>query len=111
MAKKITRQPTYDERHVVPPYNPREPTERIYLIELAQFLHVPTIRVRKWARRQELIRKQGMGGAVRSIEYVTQRGAMRIIAHFRAIQGEEYLKGKDFHARLDAVREYRKKVG
>lgn len=51
----------------------------------------------RFARKHRLLHKLRAGACKESIHYVTEYGAMRIIAHFRAIQGEWYLNGKDFH--------------
>lgn len=71
--------------------------ERVYLTELSKYLmHNPTV-VKKFAKRQGLTRKVGLGTAYGGVEYVSPYGAQRIIAYIRALQGDAYLHGKQFH--------------
>lgn len=79
--------------------------ERFYLTEVAVFLHQSSTSVRKWAKRQGLIKRlpvKAMG--VQNVEYFTRYAAMRVIAHFRAVQGEMHLNGKDHHHIVDRDR-------
>lgn len=84
--------------------------ERFYLAEVALFLHQSAKSVRKWARRQGLIKRlpvKAMG--VQNVEYFTRYAAMRVIAHFRAQQGELHLRGKDYHRKVDVDRAWRER--
>lgn len=87
----------------------------VYLVELAQYLHHGCHLVRRWAKKQGLVRYRHRQTPVREPrEYLTARGAMRVIAYFRALQGEQYLHGKDFHERrerdITGKRERQRKV-
>lgn len=85
-----------DERIVVPARSvPTE--ERIYLKELAKFLHHRTGVLRQFAKKRALLHKVSLGISKEPAEYLTPYGAMRVIAYIRALQGAEYLSGRDFH--------------
>ena len=70
---------------------------RVYLRELAAYLHHKVRELRVFANNQGILYWQGRGAGRSSVPYVSEQGAMRIIAHVRAIQGAEYLEGKPFH--------------
>jgi hypothetical protein len=67
-------------------------------MELARYLDHDQRYVRAYARRLGLLRfasgRSGFNGAF----YLTPEGAQRVMAHIRAVQGKEYLRGKDYHA-------------
>jgi hypothetical protein len=65
--------------------------------ELAQFLHMGSHTVRKAAKVYGFLKRIGMGGSHPSRDYVSEYAAMRLIAHFRILQGQEYENGYDFH--------------
>jgi hypothetical protein len=90
MAHKMTQRPADDERIVCAPYE--GPSElRIYVTELAQYLHHRGSLIKKFAKRANLLK------GCRDLPYVTVHGAQRIIAYIRAIQGAEYMRGRQFH--------------
>jgi hypothetical protein len=95
MRRIITYRPAGDERAVVPMPTTRS-KERIYLTELTQFLQHNPSALKKFAKREGLLRKASLGHRG-SVEYVSPYGAMRLIAYARAIQGENYLRGQQFH--------------
>lgn len=70
---------------------------RVYLRELAAYLHHKPRDLRIFANNQGILYWQGRGAGRASVPYVSEQGAMRIIAHIRAIQGAEYLEGRPFH--------------
>lgn len=100
----MTDGPVVDERIVLDARSCRS-DERILLTELAQYLHQTTRSVRAWGKKQRLLKsfRMRVHGMTRDVAYFTPYGAMRVIAHFRALQGEEYLKGKDWHAQRDKI--------
>lgn len=71
--------------------------ERIWVKELAEYLHYSLPIIHRFAKRQRLTQWQSMGAARAPRAYVNPWAAMRIIAYVRACQGDEYLHGKDFH--------------
>lgn len=98
----MTRRPDADETICVGARSGWRQDERYYVKEVAAFLHQSVQSVRKWARKHGLIRRLSLhAGGYEGIDYVTRYGAARVITHFRALQGEEELAGKDFHARRD----------
>lgn len=86
----MTRQPVWDERIVVPARSVGN-RNRVYLKELAQYLHQQTGRLRKFARRHEMLRGPRMA------EWVSEYAAMRLIAYVRRMQGAIYETGESFH--------------
>jgi hypothetical protein len=71
--------------------------ERVFLKDLAKYLHHRIGVLRKFGKKEGLIRRAGLGTAHDPAEYVSAYGAMRIIAYVRAIQGDNYLHGRQFH--------------
>jgi len=71
--------------------------ERVFLADLARYLHHRIGVLRKFGKKEGLIRRASRGTAHDPAEYVSAYGAMRIIAYVRAIQGENYLHGRQFH--------------
>lgn len=69
--------------------------ERVFVKELVQYLHHSAPVIMAFARRKGFLRYKSAGG--NQIYWVTPYGASRIIAYVRAIQGDTYLQGKDFH--------------
>lgn len=103
----MTRRPDEDETIVLGERSGWAGGERFYLKEVAVFLHQSAKSVRKWARRQRLIKRIRMrivGGGSDYVEYFTRYSAMRVIAHFRLVQGELHLRGKDYHRKKDMDR-------
>lgn len=70
---------------------------RVYLYELSKYLHHKVRDLRIFANNQGILYWHGRGAGRAKVPYVSEQGAMRIIAHIRAIQGAEYLEGKAFH--------------
>lgn len=96
----VTYRPAGDERAVVPlpgKDTGRYSNERIYLKELTRYLHHDSHAVKKFAQEAGFVRKASLGTGTGPVEYVSPYAAMRIIAYIRAIQGEYYLRGKQFH--------------
>ena len=96
----MTYRPAGDERAVVPTRSEVSSAalkERVFLADLARYLHHRIGVLRKFGKKEGLIRRAGRGGAHPPAEYVSVYGAMRIIAYVRAIQGENYLHGRQFH--------------
>lgn len=99
----MTRQPDDDERLLVPRRSGRT-EERVYVKDLDRFISHKPRSAYKYAKRRGWLKwakwgSYGDGGAW----WVTPYAAKRIIAHFRAIQGDLYMNGKDFHERKDKV--------
>jgi hypothetical protein len=94
-TRKITLRPAADERLVVPEPGARS-TERVFVVELAHYLHHRVGVVRRFAKRNGLLRSQRLANR-RLVHWVSPYGAMRIIAYVRAIQGDSYLQGRQFH--------------
>lgn len=111
----MTRRPDADETLVLGERSGWKGGERFYLRDLALYLHQSAKSVRKWARRQGLIKHQSLKihASATRVEYFTRYGALRVIAHFRALQGEMHLAGKDYHrwreSKDGATRRYRSK--
>lgn len=72
------------------------PEGRVYLRELGPFLGEPITRLVKWARRRNFLYSTGALPQFGKQYYVTDYGAMRLIAHFRMKQGEKYAEGHDY---------------
>jgi len=85
-----------DERLVVAPRS-GEPKERIYVVELAKYLNHRALVIRKFARQRGLLHKTSRGSGWDPIEWLTPYGASRAIAYIRALQGDKYLQGRDYH--------------
>jgi hypothetical protein len=99
----MTYRPAGDERTVVP-QRAVVTKERIWLAELGAYLGYSRPALKKFAKRQGLLRKAS-GHAVTRVWYVSPYGAQRIIAYIRAIQGDAYLHGKQPLEHLERRRE------
>lgn len=90
----MTYRPAGDERLVVPDPGDRT-TERVFLTELARYLHHRSSYLKAFAKQHGFLRSSPTqcGRAY----WVRPYGAMRIIAYIRALQGDAYLQGKQFH--------------
>lgn len=77
------------------PEAPRRADEKVFVKELSQYLHHSAVVILAFARKKGFLRHQRAGG--NKLFWVTPYGAARIIAYVRAIQGDTYLQGKDFH--------------
>lgn len=93
---------------MVPPYSGWD-KERIYVKELAQFLHHRTGLIKRFAKEEGLLRKVSCGHGRPAAYYVSPYGAMRIIAWVRAMQGQVYLEGKDYHGLRAKQREWNRR--
>lgn len=92
-----------DERLVVAPRS-GEPKERIYVSELAQYLNHRALVIRKFARQRGLLHRVSMGACREAVDWVTPYGASRVIAYIRALQGDKYLQGRDYHGDAERMR-------
>lgn len=94
----MARRPAGDERSVVPDLPRPRRGERVFLIELSNYLHFDLRKLHRWAQKRDLLRfTYGMPIGTK-VFWVTPLTASRLIAFARAIQGAEELAGKDFHA-------------
>jgi hypothetical protein len=102
----MTHRPAGDERTVVPA-RAGVTKERVWLSELARYLRQRTQVLRRFAKRQGLLKK-AHGHTISDLYYVSPYGAQRIIAYIRAIQGDAYLHGKQPLERTE--RQYRARL-
>jgi len=86
------------ECSVVPGPDPAIRRERVYLTELARFLHHSVVALRKYARQRGLLHHSSRFPGRTAVYWVTAQTAMRLIAFARGVQGQWALDGKDFHA-------------
>ncbi len=93
----MARQPDGDERLVLPAC-PGGGQERVFVMDLVRYLGCRANDLVAFARRHRLLLYKGRGGSYSSVPCLTKYGAMRVIAHFRALEGAVYLQGRDFHA-------------
>lgn len=84
--------------------------ERIFVKDLAEYLHVNPRKLMQRANKQDLLRWVHVGIAPRYLAYVTPHGAMRLIAYVRAIQGAAYQTGKLLHDERARVLEQRRRA-
>jgi len=78
------------------PEDRRPSKERIYLKELAWYLHHSLTTIRAFAKRHGWLRTT-LSMTHGRVAYVSPYAAQRIIAYIRAVQGDEYLQGRQFH--------------
>lgn len=97
----MTRHPASDERSVLGPPAKYVKGERFYILEICQFLRASPAALTKFLRREGHLRRIGRGGARSAVYWTTARGVALCVAHFRAIQGEAYQKGRDPLRRMD----------
>lgn len=71
---------------------------------MSAYLGSPHAQILRFVKKHRYLKRQSLGAAKRPITYVNPHAAMRVIAHFRRIQGEVYADGKDFHALLERRR-------
>ncbi len=83
-----------------------EPKERIFVAELAQYLNHRSSVLRKFARKRGLLHKTSLGSGRTPLDWVTPYGASRVIAYIRALQGDKYLQGRDYHRECERQRAY-----
>ena len=97
----MARRPDLDERLVMKERS-GERSERIHVVDLAKYLHHRSDYIKKFAKKHGYLRRaRGLGTSWRW--YVTPHGARHVIMYIRAIQGEFYVNGKDFHALKEKV--------
>jgi hypothetical protein len=94
MNRKMTCRPADDERLVVPEPG-RYTGEKIFLTELAAYLHHRSGDLMDFARKHGFLKRIWARGA--AVYWVHPYGAQRIISYIRALQGDHYLQGNDFH--------------
>lgn len=104
----MARHPASDERSVLgPPAKPRK-GERFFVNEIASFLRARRKDVAVFLRDQGMLRMLYPGARRDHVQCTTARGLALCIAHFRAIQGIEYQKGRDLIAEQDRRRARRR---
>lgn len=91
----MPRRPAADERLVVPPRSGAT-NERVYILDLAQFLRIQSGQIVRLAKRWGFYRYKYYRPQLGPVAWVSPYGAMRIIAYIRACQGEMYLQGYDW---------------
>ncbi len=101
----MARRPTEDEPFRVD-VGARTHNTKVFIHELAGYLHHGVPAVRAFARKMGLLHWAGRGAAYDSVAYVTEAGAKRIIAHVRALQGAKYMAGKPHHELVEAATAY-----
>lgn len=108
----MTRHPASDERSVLGPAAKPVKGERFFLKEIASFLRCSMGALAKFLRREQQLRALYPGPCRDAVQWTTARGFALAVAHFRAIQGAKYLKGRDPLRELDRNRaaERRKKA-
>lgn len=92
----MARQPDRDERLLVPACS-GERGERVYVRELAQYLHHRSGVLMKFARQRGILHWASRGACFPPVPWVTVDGAKRLIAFVRTLQGAKYHSGIDFH--------------
>lgn len=70
---------------------------RVFVPELAKFLSENSVKIRRFAERHGILYWLSRGHGHKAVPYVTEAGAMRAIAYFRAKQGAAYMKGQQLH--------------
>jgi hypothetical protein len=106
----MTRRPDADETIVLGERSGWRMEDRYYLRDLAIVLHQSPTSIRRWGKKQGLLKRLPLKCAgYDAVDYFTRYGALRVIAHFRAWQGEEYLAGRDYHRAKDMNGRYRSK--
>lgn len=91
----MTRHPASDERSVLGPPAKYVKGERFFLVEIARFLRCSRGDLAKFLRREGQLRELYPGPCRDAVRWTTARGFALAVAHFRAIQGAKYLKGRD----------------
>lgn len=77
--------------------------ERFFLVEIGAFLRASPGGIAKFLRREGLLRAAPRGSGRAPVLYTSARGVALAVAHFRAIQGAAYQRGKDPLGRADRV--------
>lgn len=75
---------------------PKPGQVRFFVEEIARLLRVSPVKVRKWAASRSILHQaRGRGPNGRGwnrVYWLTERGMVQAIAHFRALQGQEALE-------------------
>lgn len=100
----MARQPSSDERSVLPPPGNSPKVERFFLVEIARFLRCSPRDLSALLRKRGHLRRLSPGPLRAPVLWTTARGLQIAIAHFRARQGEKYQRGKDPLAEQDRQR-------
>ncbi len=100
----MTRHPASDERSVLGPAAKHVKGERFFLAEIAGFLRCSRGDLAKFLRREGQLRALYPGPCRDAVRWTTARGFALAVAHFRALQGAKYLKGKDPLRKMDQSR-------
>lgn len=90
---------------LVPEIRYGERRERVYITELARYLHHPAKAIRKFAKQHGYLRRYPR---FPNMDHVAPHAARQIILWARTIQGEWYVNGKDFHAYQDKIAKSRR---
>jgi hypothetical protein len=93
----MARRPEADERLLVPACSGVH-GERFFIVDLARYLGISWAILHKYGRRHRMLHWASLGAAREPAAYVTELGALRLIAFARVRQGAWYVKGKDYHA-------------
>lgn len=74
---------------------PKPGEDRYFLNEIAKFLGIPMTRVKKWAASRRILHegrgRDRNGRGWTRLYWLTERGMVQAVAHFRAKQGHEAL--------------------
>jgi hypothetical protein len=108
----MTRRPDCDERVVLPARSVLS-KERVYLYELAEYLGCDRRVLNKHARRHRMVKKERHQCPVDYVPWVSVWNAMRLVAYIRALQGQQYAAGIDYHdlKQRRADYEYKRRTG
>jgi hypothetical protein len=94
----MTRRPARDEREIVPNDLPkRGGGERVWIAELATYLNHSIRTLRSMARAHGWLHHSTVAPTRNRVYWVTPYAAGRLIAFARAMQGQSYMAGTDWH--------------
>jgi len=99
----MARGPSSDERSVLPSRETGWRGERVFLRELADYLHHDYVALWKFARHRGLLRHAYRLRGRRAY-WVSVATAARLILFARALQGTKDLGGIDHHHRMERIR-------
>jgi len=81
-----------------PEPEPKRPHfERFYTGEISKFLNVDPRAVHQWAKKRRILHSFTTKPDKTEYFYVTKRGFVRLVRHFRMLQGEQLRNGFDWH--------------
>lgn len=93
---------------MLPEYAPRRGIERVWIVELAGYLDHSPVAICAWCRKRRALRRwRSRHGGIR--HWITPEMAMRVILWARSVQGEQYLKHRDYHVDKERTRLYQVK--